>query len=211
MNRICQNVTKCVNGINTILQTPAGASILNPDSADIQCTPCQPCMPGTIQISACTELSQTVCAVCATSGLYTAFAWNGKCMYYSDTPGAMTISQTPQGFFPYTLKYIDTVARAYVDNSIAFPTKRVTAFTSDSMTLQDLVWGFPFSMNLFIPCDAAPFDRRTKPWTSLQAVGLPVQCASASNCANFKAQCNSDSSTECSGWNPDMMQGFYAP
>jgi hypothetical protein len=87
----------------------------------------------------------------------------------------------------------------------------VTVFTSNFMTVQVLAWGLPFSMNLFIPCDAAPFDRRTKPWTSLQAVGLPVQCASASNCANFNAPCSLNSSTECSGWIPNLNQGFYAP
>jgi hypothetical protein len=210
LGNVCVSVTKCVQGLNTLLQTPSGTSISNPTTNDIQCTPCQPCMPGTIQISACTELLQTVCAVCATSGLYTAFAWNGKCMYYSDTPGAMTLSQTPIGYFPHMLSYSDAVARTYVDNSIAFPTKKVVAFTSDSITTQDIGFGSPFSMNMFIPCASPPFDRRVKLWTSFQAAGVPVQCTSVTNCANFQAQCNSDSSTECSGWNPDMMQGFYA-
>jgi hypothetical protein len=87
----------------------------------------------------------------------------------------------------------------------------VTAFTSSSVTTDGLAWGKGFSMNMFIQCNAISFDRRFKQWAAFQTVGMPTQCTSASNCANLKAQCDLDSSTECSGWNPDLNQGFYAP
>jgi hypothetical protein len=87
----------------------------------------------------------------------------------------------------------------------------VTAFTSVSKTTQDLPWGVSFSMNLFIRCAAAPFDRRARSWTVFQTSAIPVQCVSATNCASFESQCSLDYSTECSGWNPTLEQGYYLP
>jgi hypothetical protein len=64
---------------------------------------------------------------------------------------------------------------------------------------------------LFISCAIIPFDRLAMAWKAFQIGGAPIQCISATNCTNFEAQCNLDSSTQCSGWNPVLKQGFYAP
>ena len=215
VNSICVPVTTCPSGISTVLRTTSGVAILNSTNNDVQCTKCAPCMPGTVQISPCTDSTQTVCATCSTTGLYAGFPWNGRCMYYSTTPGTMTVSQTPIGFFPYTLSYSSAVLAAIANNSISYPTKKVDSFTLDpftySMTTASLTAGFSVSLNIFIPCAAPPIGRRFKAWSTFQAKPTtPVTCTSITNCANFQAPCDLASSTECTGWNNTLKKGWYA-
>ena len=139
LNSICALATSCPSGVSTILRTPLGLNILNTTSNDMQCANCVPCMAGTIEISPCTDTTQTVCAICSVVGTYASIPWNGRCMYYDTAPGIMTLSQTPIGYFPYVLSLTDAVIGAIADNSISYPTKRVVAFNEqNSKTIESL-------------------------------------------------------------------------
>ena len=209
-NKTCMPVTSCPRGVSTVLRTLIGVVILNTSSNDVQCTKCVSCKPGTFQISECTDSAQTVCAICSTTGLYAGFTWNDKCVLYSETPGPTTLTLPPTGYFPYTLTVSSAIVNAIADNSISYPTRKVTEFNFTSMATTALTSGFGFSYNVFIPCSPPPLGRRFKAWTKFQTKGAAIMCTSTTNCSNFQASCNLSLSTECIGWNDTLKKGWYA-
>ncbi len=135
LNMTCFPMTVCSGG--TVLRTPDDLAIINPATNDVQCTSCQPCIPGTVEISRCTESRQTVCAACED------IEWNGTCISYS---------QIPAGYFPYSLFYAQGLVSTLTNNSVQFP--RAQLSQKSDVYVQTLV-----------KCAPLPISMRFKPWT----------------------------------------------
>ena len=174
LNTLCKPTLAC-SGTTTYLKTIATTStpstyILNPSTNDRQCTPCTTCIAGTVQISACTPVSQTICAKCpttttqfstssgATVNMPITYGWSGQCWVYSATANAYhaTLTKTPMGYLPYSLTYKNNpVLGAITSNADSFPTLKIANFIgADGVQTASQSWALDLQINTFIPCQA---------------------------------------------------------
>ena len=120
-----------------------------------------------------------------------------------------TITQTPTGYYPYSFTYKASWLSSITDNSVQFPTMGITDYTPDSTTSVPLYWSFDVLINIFVPCAAPPAGRRLKAWASFQPRKTKT-CNSYSECAIYREPCVLSDSTECTGWDASLGQGWYA-
>ena len=178
MHFACEQVRQCEAGVSTYstwinTASMTGGYLLDANN-NRQCTPCQPCFPGSVQYTDCTTSSQRVCGLCQ-DPLY---------QY-----GAQCVGATPNGYRPYVL----TVGATITNNSLAFPSHTLAGSTFTIFS----PWPPTIGARAMLPCPALGVDRQFKAWSP--SVGA-LTCTSPHECLNLTGSCDLLASSECKGY-----------
>ena len=190
---VCKPVMQC--GTSLWLTDVQHNFILDSNN-DRQCTPCSSCVSGGIPVRGCDipTNSQQMCAKCQSTGGVVLYEYNGTCVDFL---------ASPSGYFPYQLTYSPDLLSTITNNSMmTFPSVEMTGVS----TFVPISWTNNVRLNVYVPCVLPPISRQFKAWGPNNPVA--VTCNNF-QCADFHAPCDLLASTECTGWNPVIKQGWF--